>query len=183
MFRRKHHFSRRGKRNKSFIDIDWYLNNDKKSDDVIESIFCSFIHYAFIKTLKLVKISLSSNFIKSLLGIFKNNHSEQINRKNGLSIVNANSIIDQYASYEENLSCIFNLIEDQYTTLDNHSYLAFVFDDSIVNRWEIIADLSIYAEKFVEAPLNKKFFEYKRVESDTCSHIKDLNLEKLNSSY
>ena len=167
------------KRNKSFIDIDWYLNNDKKSDDVIESIFCSFIHYAFIKNPKISEdFSIEQLHKESFWEYLKNNHSEQINRKNGLSIVNANSIIDQYASYEENLSCIFNLIEDQYTTLDKHSYLAFVFDDSIVNRWEIIADLSIYAEKFVEAPLNKKFFEYKRVESDTCSHIKDLNLEK-----
>ncbi|WP_165708150.1 DNA-methyltransferase [Pectobacterium polaris] len=167
------------KRNKSFIDVDWHLNDDKKSDDVIESIFSSFIHYAFIKNQEINEdFSIEKLYKESFWEYLKNNNSSQVNRKNGLSIVNVNSIIEQSASYEESLSCIFNVIEDQYATLDNHSYLAFIFDDSIINRWEIIADLSIYAEKFIETTINKKFFEYKKIESDTYSHIKSLDLNK-----
>ncbi|MGK7244805.1 DNA-methyltransferase [Buttiauxella agrestis] len=164
------------KRNKSFIDIDWHLSDDKKSDEVIESIFCSFIHYAFIENNDISEdFSIEQFHKESFWEYLKKNNSAQINRKNGLSIVDINSIIECSASYEENLSSIFKLIEDQYATLDNHSYLAFIFDDSIINRWEIIADLSIYAEKFIETTLHKKFFEHKRVESDTCSHIKELD--------
>ncbi len=164
--------------NKNIIYLDDFLANDHRAEHVIESIFCSFIYYAFDE--KNVHISLNSDckieYKESFFDHLIEYHPNQISRENGLSIINLDSIITDKKSYENNTSRIFSIISNIHKTMDNHSYLALIISDVIQDRWSYVADATIFAEKHLERKIDRTYFRYKDILNTTKQYIPELDI-------
>lgn len=162
------------KRNKELACLDVYLSKDKNKDLAITSIFCSFIFFSV--KIKEVHRKLNSNcndyYLDSFFGHLEKHHSNQINRKNGLAIIDMSGGNFKEIEYPNILSMSFAAIHDIYESLDNHSYLSIIIDEAVPERWKLVSDISIYAEKFIERDIEKTFFRKKEIFNRTNSYIK-----------
>lgn len=68
-------------------------------------------------------------------------------------------------------------ISHEFGRLDNYGHLAVVFDRVGANQafaWQLVADLTLFAERFIQDPLKKLFFRSKEVEAETRAHIEEM---------
>ena len=93
-----------------------------------------------------------------------------------MHIINA-IILYGLDSYESKLNYIFSLVRHSFQHLTNHSYLAIIISDDVSDKWQLIADITIFAEKFIEHKVNKAYFRWKKVQEDTESYIQQIDSE------
>lgn len=169
-------------RNKKLFSLDSYLEKEKNKDIIIESIFCSFIYYSVQEEIvhKKNNSDCMIDYKDSFFNHLTTHHREQINRKNGLAIVNVEKIISTANSYNEQINILMNLTNHIYENLDNHSYLAFILNDNIEKKWQFISDITIYTEKFIEEKIDKVFFKSNEIRKNTEEYIKNINKQKVN---
>ncbi len=167
-----------GTKNKDVKNLDVILQDDPKMPQVIESIYCSFLYYATYEkaTHQALNPDCRLNYQSSYFEHLSKYHTDQIDRSNGLTIVDVKDIIENQNNYENVLSVTFEIIENIYDTLDNHSYVAFIVSESINNKWALISDISIYCEKFIQSKIDKAYFRSKEIKQITSDYISKLNL-------
>ena len=71
-------------------------------------------------------------------------------------------------------------IAAEYDALDNHGHLAVILDvaDGAASRvWELTADLTLFAERFLQEPLAKAYFRSRDIEQETVKHIPSLDVD------
>ncbi|MEA5513500.1 DNA methyltransferase [Nodularia sp. UHCC 0506] len=165
------------KRNKSLIDLDKYLQEDKKSHLVIESIFCSYIYFSLLE--KDVHQALNKNcqlkYFNHYWDHLKYFHESQVSRENRLIILDLDNLIDPNLEYKNILNIIIYLIREIYSQLTNHCYFAIIIGDKFSCKWSLIADIAIFSEKFIEQPIDRTYFRWKEIEKQTEEYIKNLD--------
>ena len=111
------------------------------------------------------------------------NRPELYNRECTLEVVRIDSTFaesfDDYASLQ---SAVMGVIRRSYSKLNNHGYLAIWIDplrnDGQTVTWQLVESVKLFAEKFLEVPLQQKYFGHRRVASETTSYVPGLNPDK-----
>lgn len=66
-------------------------------------------------------------------------------------------------------------LADSYEALNNHGFLALAIDPLRTSdgrsEWELACDISLFAEKHREGPLDKSYFRWQRVMDETCAYV------------
>ena len=167
------------KRNKDFINLDKYLHNDEKYAVVIESIFCSYIYYCIDEKNihKILNKDCQIEYFNNYWHHLQKFHASQISREKGLVIIDLDSSLNEdILSYEKVLKQTLNLVEKTYNELTNHCYFAIIIGDNFSCKWQLIADITIFSEKFIEYHIDKTYFRWKEIAEKTSNYIKNLDI-------
>lgn len=97
-------------------------------------------------------------------------------RENALHVVRIDkSIIDKSNWYWDVKKIISTVIHNSFEELNNHWFLCVIIDSIEHNwkqlEWEIASDFMLIWEKFLEKPLNKAYFQWKKIQRETEAHI------------
>lgn len=71
-------------------------------------------------------------------------------------------------------------VASEYDAIDNHGYLAIILDvpgNAAFRAWELAADLTLFADRFIQQPLAKAYFRSRDIERETVHHIPDIDLD------
>lgn len=109
--------------------------------------------------------------------------SDLYNRACSLEVVRITSTFSKcFSDYASLQSTLMEIIRRSYSKLNNHGYLAIWIDQLSINSqtvtWQLVESIKLFAEKFIEVPLNKKYFAQRRVLDETSSYVPGLNLDK-----
>ncbi|MEA5508657.1 site-specific DNA-methyltransferase [Crocosphaera sp. UHCC 0190] len=166
-------------RNTTFLNLDKYLQQDPKKLLVIESIFSSYIYHCINeeKVHKALNQDCKTKYFKNYWSHLKYFHDSQVSREQGLIILDIDSIIEKTNDYEEILDKVFLLIVEAYKNLTNHCYLAVILENVHPNKWQLISDLTIFSEKFLEHPIDRTYFKWHKVADQTFKYIQNLAVD------
>ena len=82
-------------------------------------------------------------------------------------------------SYEKFRNNILKMIDNNYSKLNNHCYLAINIEsikrDNISYQWNLYADIVLYCEKFKEINLKTGYFKPEVICNKTSNYIKELD--------
>jgi DNA modification methylase len=72
---------------------------------------------------------------------------------------------------------VCGLVEAEYAAINNYGFLALLFETGDASHaWRTISDVTLFAERFDEYPLDKQFFRAKKVAEETAAYIPTLEL-------
>ncbi|CAD5977011.1 MULTISPECIES: DNA-methyltransferase [Planktothrix] len=164
-------------KNRDFIDLDKLLKEKEKYINIIESIFCSYIFYCVSEDTihKAVNKNCQERYFENYWEHLKYFHSKQVARDQGLSIIDVDNFFDELQDYDRLLSQLIDKITKIYDELTNHCYLAIIIGDKFSCKWSLIADITIFCEKFLERPIDRTYFRWQEVERQTIDYIKNLD--------
>jgi DNA modification methylase len=83
-----------------------------------------------------------------------------------------------YRRHREELT---SWVANEFELIDNYGHLAFVLDvegGSHERTWELAADLTLFAERFLQEPFERLYFRSKDIEAETAEHISTLDTER-----
>lgn len=98
------------------------------------------------------------------------------NRDNTLSIIKIDQRSVRHLKDIQSIrnSCI-NIIPPAFRSLNNFGFLAVVIENIKSEgrdiQWEIASDLILSGEKFLEAPLDKNYFQWKKIREETLAYV------------
>jgi DNA modification methylase len=105
-------------------------------------------------------------------GMFKRDNTLTI-----LDVRDAPSVQQTYESIRQNL---FHFTANTYNELTNHGHLAIFIPPTRVDgrdvKWELAADLCLFAEKHRQVELDKGYFKQRSIKEATSSYIPELDL-------
>jgi DNA modification methylase len=108
------------------------------------------------------------------------NSPELFNRKDALHILRLTK--DNVGEITENNKrhrFLTKSANDFFTKINNHGYLAVIIESANIDgrfmEWEVASDLILIAEKFKEEPLDKGYFQWKKISEETNKYIPKLN--------
>jgi DNA modification methylase len=110
-------------------------------------------------------------------------HPQLYSRGRTLDIASIDqAFADSCGCYETLRTAVFAHISASYKALENHGHLAYWIGPIVVAgrniTWEICSDIMLFAEKHDEVSLKNAYFRAKQIESETVSHIHDVDVEK-----
>lgn len=164
-------------KNIEFINLDHFLNGKEKNINIIESIFCSYIFYCISEDAihKAVNKNCQERYFENYWEHLKYFHSKQVARDQGFSIIDIDNFCDEVQDYDQVLSQVIYQITKIYQELTNHCYLAIIIGEKFSFKWSLIADITIFCEKFLEKPIDRNYFRWKEVERQTTDYIENLD--------
>lgn len=173
------------KRNREIIKLDYFLKGDKKYDLVIESIFCSYIYYC-IKEYRVhenLNKHCKEKYLLKYWDHLQTFHASQIYRNEGLIVFDLDSLFDNKMKYDELLNQVINLIKNAYFSLANHCYIAVIIGDKFHYKSQLIADITIFSEKFLENKIERSYFRWKDVAKQTIEYINYIDISACKFEY
>lgn len=164
-------------------DILSVLHKDIESDDrakeILSSIFASYIFYSFSSRDVHQKNNQDSEkeYFPDFWLHLQHFYPQSIHRENGFVILKIDAyLIQRLGGGEKAINYLLGFIKQAYYELSNHCFLAIVVDP-IIKRWEIISDIVLFAEKFIEANLEVGYFREKEIRKQTVSYIPNIREE------
>lgn len=111
------------------------------------------------------------------------NRPELYDRNCTLEVVRINNTFSSdFLDYEALQRTVMKIVRRSYAKLNNHGYLALWIDPlsnaSQIVTWQLVESVKLFAEKFLEVPLEQKYFGYRRVANETTSYIPNVDLNK-----
>ena len=109
-------------------------------------------------------------------------HSAHLfDRENALWIGSLNqSALFEAGSYNALRDRLCGFVKEAYARIDNHGFLAIYIEPLVDDRhhvtWELAADLTLLAEKFVEEEISGNFFQKDRIRKTTADYIKNIDI-------
>lgn len=103
------------------------------------------------------------------------------NRDNALQVVRITGAdVEPLGNLDGVRGSLSHLIEQLYGHLNNYGFLAIVVEplrlDERAVEWEVAADLTLFAEKHRQSPLETAYFRWERVRDETRAHIAGLDV-------
>ena len=111
------------------------------------------------------------------------NHPELYDRERTLDVVRIDDTFSSgFHDFGSLQGAVMAIIRRSYSKLSNHGYLALWIDPlrnaGHIVTWRLVESVKLFAEKFLEVPLEQKYFGYRRVADETTSYIPNVDLDK-----
>lgn len=155
----------------AFSDIYF---TDKKYNDVYCSIFSRFCFNLFDKECTFSFFSGKHSNIEDYFDFLENKYPDISNRQNALGIIDISPYLFN-ASYEEGCNIVLNSIKTAFKKLNNHCELCVYlpsFGSSYDGmQWKLYADIILFAEKFRKEKIDKTYFRWEKIATQTCNYI------------
>jgi len=157
-----------------------------RSNEILTSLFSAYIYSSFPENaLHEINdpISAKHQYFSKYWKHLHSNHPDLFSRDNALSILHiTEKNFNNCNGYEKLENQVLEYIQDTYTTLTNHGYLAIlvdpIFDRGESLHWKLFSDCILYAEKHVAYKHKQYFFKSKEIENATVSYIPSLDLKQ-----
>lgn len=150
---------------------------------MIESIFAEYFFRAFeLEAMHAILDPRDEPYFVDFWDLLHHRVGHLFDRDNALWIARLDQAnFDAGGDYPTLRNCAFSLIADGYEAISNHGTLAFSLGSIRRNgkdySWELAADITLFAEKFVEEYLSKSYFQHEKVKCDTTAYIPRLPSE------
>lgn len=103
------------------------------------------------------------------------------NRNHALHIARLDQSVSVHPSYEALRGSVCSMVERAFASINNHGFLAIILDPFCVDgrdvRWELTADVMLFAEKHREVSLDKGYFRPDKIRDATAAYIPTLDAE------
>lgn len=99
------------------------------------------------------------------------NHADLFSRDRALVFMKTESSIGS--------DILCHALKAEYERLSNHGFIAILIDDTDGRLWNVVADVTLYAEKFRNEKIANSFFQWRKIESATKEYIPQLCVEEL----
>lgn len=159
------------------------VDADKNKCDIIASIFSGVLYSLFHENKLHLFNSSSTIDIEPFYDFLKASIPEKYDRSHTLSVIKIDAkFVDNYEKYTDLLATIFHNIKTQYSLLKNYCYLTILIDSDVEQQtmWSLFADITLYAEKFIEESLKIGYFHPDKIEEATSNYIPELDKDKCN---
>ena len=108
---------------------------------------------------------------------------ELYDRKHTLEVVRLNATFAESFDDQESLErSVMEIIQSSYSNLDNHGHLAIWVDPLAIAgqtiTWQLVESFKLFAEKFDEVPLTRKYFPHQLIANETDSYVPNLVFDK-----
>lgn len=158
------------------------VDNDEKKADIIESLFSCYLYNLYPeKTIHRYNTN-SSDDTDNFYGFLRKHFPHKYERTHTLSVLNVtDDFYHSFTSYNNFLSSVCAFVKEQYSQLQNYCYLGLIVDsieeNGISIQWKFYSDIVLYAEKYIEEKLNIGYFHPSKIEDQTKSYIKNIDVE------
>jgi DNA modification methylase len=149
------------------------------TDRMLEAMFSGFFFESFERhAMHAALIQDGSTYHVDFWQSLSNGREYLFNRENALWL----ACVDQNwaeSDYENLRERVLTLINKSYDKINNHGFLCILIDDIEIEgrprAWELVADATLYAERFVSEKLEKGYFQRSSIEVETRDYIKEIN--------
>ncbi len=161
----------------------------QNESDILHSLFSAYVFYSFPieKTHKYFcdgNMESKAEYVPNYFEYLHNCLGDKLKRKKALSFIVVNDdLVDSCESIQEFKDSLCAFIRNTHSSLSNHCYLAVYIDLSKKYKdfkWELYADIVLYAEKFIEERLRIGYFHPNTIQDSTRKYIEGLNIEDAN---
>ena len=147
---------------------------DKQYNDVYCSIFSRFCFNLFDQKCTTTFFSGMASRSDDYFDFISEKYPDICNRDRALGIIDVSPALFSN-SYEDGCNIILNAIKHSYEIMNNHCELCIYIPNSneIADgvQWKLFSDIVLYAEKFAKEKLDKPYFRWTKIASQTCSYI------------
>ncbi|MBS9920015.1 DNA-methyltransferase [Vibrio alginolyticus] len=178
--------------NKFHQECDNPINKRTKSVDLslkqpmLEAIFSCFVYE-----------NIGEKFIHSFNSNFSGteyiedywdfiHQDKDFQRNHALTYIDLENLISSHHSYEATRNYVCGLINSCYINQNNHTYTFIKIPKNLSNKWNLLSDLIIYAEKFIEEEEKVGYFNSYKLTQLMNKHINfdnDKLFNKVNKGY
>ena len=152
-------------------------NNDKQYEAVFCSIFSRFCFNLFPKECSYSffsgKMHISSDYFEFINEVYP----DLGNRSDALCIIDVSKSLF-HNGYAEGCNCVLNAIKEAYCSLNNHCEMAIIIPPIMVDatdcQWRLYADCILFAEKHLKDKIDKTYFRWKKIGSQTIEYVKQI---------
>lgn len=151
---------------------------DKKSKDVLTSIFSRYLFNLFDPECTGIFFSNNSNFIANYFDYLDAKYPDLFNRECALVYIEISEKLFKNG-YDMGCNIVLHTIKEAFDALQNHCDLAvsipnIKLDDSSI-QWKLYGDIVLFAEKFRKEKIDRTYFRWKKVSKITTSYISGID--------
>ena len=156
---------------------------EERTENIHRSLFSSWI-YRIVDRNKSRSYFIGSDKYRSMsyMEMLRIRKPSILDRGCGLFALRIPSTWWEDSSYSQIRDRACEAIHDAYSTLSNHSILSIYIENTehASSLWELVFDITIYAERLFEENLKRGFFKPEEIEKATSTYIPNIDKESSN---
>lgn len=156
---------------------------EERTENIHRSLFSSWIHRVVDRNKSRSYFIGSDNYRgMTYMEMLRIRKPSILDRECGLFALRIPSTWWEDLSYSQIRDRACEAINDAYSLLGNHSILSIYIENSkhASNLWELVFDITIYAERLFEENLKRGFFKPETIEKATSTYIPNIDTESAN---
>lgn len=150
------------------------FDNDPLYKDVYASIFSRFCFNLFDTNCTTAYFSGINDSSENYFDFINHKYPDICNREHALGIIDISPDLFKI-SYENGCNAILQAIKSSYEIMNNHCvlgvYIPHFASLSDGMQWKLYSDIILFAEKFEKDKINKSYFKWTKIASQTCNYI------------
>lgn len=158
------------------------LNSDSRRDEMLEALFGGFVYCAFEeeRVHKLNDANSREAYESDYFAHLKRFYPRAVARGHAMTILHVDAaLVRTFPSVDAFLEVLADKIVQVHASLTNHCYFAVLIsplDEVRVGlQWEVVRDVTLFAEKYRHVKLTKGYFRPDRIEADTLAYVPGLS--------
>lgn len=158
------------------------LSTSDSRDEMLEALFSGYVFLSFntANVHKLFNAEANEAYLDNFFEHLVHFYPASVKREHALTLTKIDEeLIDQFDSIQNFKDALFSHIKAVHQKLTNHCFFATIIDlprQKQGLKWELVSAITLYAEKFIESELSKSYFRPGKIESETASYIKELDV-------
>ncbi len=166
--------------------LKFLIETDKKSKDVLASIFSRYLFHLFDSECTGIFFSKDSNYAADYFDYLDAKYPDLFNRECALAYIEISEELFENG-YVSGCNIILHTIKEAFDTLQNHCDLAISIPDIKLNgisiQWKLYGDIVLFAEKFRKEKIDKTYFRWKKISKTTSSYISGIDNDEAEWEY
>lgn len=162
------------------------IETDKKSKDVLASIFSRYLFNLFEPECTAIFFSKDSNYIPDYFNYLDVKYPDLFNRECALVYIEISEKLFKNG-YDMGCNIVLHTIKEAFDALQNHCDLAVFIPDIKLDdesiQWKLYSDIVLFAEKFRKEKIDRTYFRWKKVSQITASYISGIDGDEAEWEY
>jgi|LSQX01.3.fsa_nt_gb DNA modification methylase len=164
-------------RNTTMEVITAVCKTDKQYKDVLNSIFSRFCFNIFEKECTFRFFSGEDHYYDDYFEFLSNKYNDICDRNSALAIIDVSDSL--FAdTYTDGCNKVLNAIKEAYEILNNHCnlaiYIPYIESNNSDVQWRLYADTILFAEKHLKGKIDRPYFRWEKIATQTCTYIKKI---------
>lgn len=162
------------------------VETDKKSNDVLTSIFSRYLFNLFEPACTGIFFSQDVNYTADYFEYLGAKYPDLLNRSCALTYIEISAKLFGNG-YNSGCNIVLHSIEEAFDTLQNHCDLVVSIPDIELDngsiQWKLYGDIVLFAEKFRKEKIDRTYFRWRKISEITSSYIPGVNKSEAEWEY
>ena len=162
------------------------IETDKKSNDVLTSIFSRYLFNLFEPECTGIFFSQDSNYAVDYFEYLGTKYPDLFNRSCALTYIEVSEKLFENG-YSSGCNIVLHSIKEAFDTLQNHCDLVVSIPNIQLDngsiQWKLYGDIVLFSEKFRKEKIDRAYFRWKKISEITSSYISGVNSSEAEWEY